>query len=89
MKIIYFTVAVFTSYLLWIVCVVEIDRASYSSTKYARADTVYTGCPCNNHDYQIELLMDTVWIYDCNKLIARYTSNWKNQMDTFLILDNQ
>lgn len=40
-------------------------------------------------DYQIELHMDTVWIYDGDRLVGSYISDWENQMDTFLIEDNR
>lgn len=39
-------------------------------------------------DYQIELHMDTVWIYDGNRLVYMYLSNWTNQMDTAIMKDN-
>lgn len=40
-------------------------------------------------DYQIDLHMDTVWIYDGDRLVGRYISNWKNQMDSIILADNE
>lgn len=40
-------------------------------------------------DYQISLHMDTVWLYDGDRLVGSYISNWKNQMDSFIVEDNQ
>jgi len=49
------------------------------------------GCECEvmKTDYQINLHNDTVWIYDGNRFVGKYTSNWNNQMDTILLTDNQ
>ncbi len=55
-------------------------------------------CPnyntCTGHgvaarDYQIEVYNDTVWVYDGQRLVDRYISNWKGQIDTVLLNDNQ
>ncbi len=55
-------------------------------------------CPnyntCTGHgvaarDYQIDLHFDTVRVYDGNRLVDTYISNWKNQIDTILLNDNQ
>lgn len=40
-------------------------------------------------DYQIELHNDTVWLYDGDRQVGTYISNWLNQMDTILLEDNQ
>lgn len=40
-------------------------------------------------DYQIEVYNDTVWVYDGDRLISAYITNWKNQLDSVLIKDNQ
>jgi len=40
-------------------------------------------------DYQIELYNDTVWIFDRNRPVGRYISNWHNQIDTIILKDNE
>lgn len=40
-------------------------------------------------DYQIDLQMDTVKIYDGQRLVGSYISTWTNQIDTILLKDNQ
>lgn len=40
-------------------------------------------------DYQIDLYMDTLWVYDYKRLVGRYTTNWRNQIDTIILKDNQ
>lgn len=76
--------------LLIVMCV---NAFIWMYTKYKR-ECPYEGLECPNcqpylRDYQIQLHMDTVWIYDGNRLVGRYTSDWSNQMDTILINDNQ
>lgn len=45
---------------------------------------------CKNvRDYQLELHMDTVWIYDGDRLVDWYISTWNSQLDTILMNDNQ
>lgn len=55
-------------------------------------------CPnyntCKGHgvaarDYQINLHMDTVWVYDGDRLVDTYITTWKNQIDTIFLTDNQ
>lgn len=55
-------------------------------------------CPnynnCTGHgiaprDYQIEVYNDTVWVYDGQRLVERYVTNWKGQIDSVLLNDNQ
>jgi len=46
-------------------------------------------CSVIKTDYQINLHNDTVWIYDGNRFVGSYISNWNNQMDTILLTDNQ
>lgn len=40
-------------------------------------------------DYQLDLHNDTVRMYDGDRLVGSYISNWKNQMDTIILNDNQ
>jgi len=40
-------------------------------------------------DYQLDLYMDTVKVYDGGRLVGSYVSNWNSQMDTIIINDNQ
>lgn len=54
----------------------------------------YEGAECPNvqtylRDYQIEVYYDTVWIYDADRLVGRYVSNWQNQMDSIILKDNE
>ncbi len=53
-------------------------------------------CPnydnCKGHsmrDYQLDLHNDTVWVYDGQRLVERYVTNWKGQIDSVLLNDNQ
>lgn len=53
-------------------------------------------CPnynnCKGHsmrDYQIDLHNDTVWVYDGQRLVERYVTNWEGQIDTILLKDNE
>lgn len=53
-------------------------------------------CPdyatCKGHsmrDYQIDLHNDTVWVYDGQRLVERYVTTWKGQIDSALLNDNQ
>jgi hypothetical protein len=39
-------------------------------------------------DYQIELHMDTLWVWDYKRLVGKYITNWKNQIDSILLKDN-
>jgi hypothetical protein len=40
-------------------------------------------------DYQIELHIDTVWIYDGDRLVGRYVSNRNTSLDSLIMKDNQ
>lgn len=40
-------------------------------------------------DYQIDLYMDTVWVYDGQRLVGTYLSNWQGQIDSIILKDNQ
>lgn len=53
-------------------------------------------CPnyntCKGHflrDYQIDLHEDTVRVWDGERLVDTYITNWENQIDTILLNDNQ
>ena len=39
-------------------------------------------------DYQIQVHMDTVWIYDRTRLVDKYVSNWRSQIDSVILKDN-
>lgn len=47
-----------------------------------------TECIVHKRDYEIELHMDTVWVYSTDRLVGWYVSNWKNQIDSIFIKDN-
>ncbi len=40
-------------------------------------------------DYQIELYNDTLWLYDGQRFVGKYTTTWANQIDTILLKDNE
>lgn len=40
-------------------------------------------------DYQIELHNDTVWVYDGDRPVGSYITNWKNQIDSIFLPDNE
>lgn len=41
-------------------------------------------------DYQIDLHMDTVWIYDHDRLVGRFTNTtWNSQYDSIIMKDNE
>lgn len=53
----------------------------------------YEGAECPNaqhylRDYQIEIYFDTVWIYDADRLVDKYTTTFTGQMDSVLLKDN-
>lgn len=51
-----------------------------------KAETVTTP---STIDYQLDLHMDTVKIYDGDRLVGSYISNWNNQMDSIILKDNE
>lgn len=79
------------------------DTVEYAGVTYTilsiECPYEYGECPspnCNNHvtqehhiDYQLALHMDTVWIYDRDRLVGSYISNWHNQMDSIILYDNE
>lgn len=41
-------------------------------------------------DYQIRLHMDTVWVFDRERLVGEYiNTKWDSQMDSIILKDNQ
>lgn len=54
----------------------------------------YEGGECPNaqrlmRDYQIDVHNDTVRVYDGERLVDSYITNWKGQLDSVIIGDNQ
>lgn len=55
----------------------------------------YEGAECPNvqaylQDYQIRLHVDTVWIYDRDRLVGTFiNTKWDSQLDSILLKDNQ
>lgn len=44
----------------------------------------------NPRDYQIEYYMDTVWVYDGERLVSSFIQKyWNSQLDSAIIKDNQ
>lgn len=47
------------------------------------------GCPpILPRDYQLDLHMDTVWVYDGDRLVDRYITTWGTHLDSVLLKDN-
>jgi len=50
----------------------------------------YTNCKGHSlRDYQLDLHMDTVRVYDGERLVDTYITNWTNQIDTVILKDNE
>lgn len=44
----------------------------------------------DQRDYQISLHMDTVWIFDGNREVGRFTNTtWNSQYDSIFLKDNE
>lgn len=54
----------------------------------------YEGGECPNvhkylQDYQIQLHMDTVWIYDYDRLVGKFVNEqWDSKLDSIIMKDN-
>lgn len=54
----------------------------------------YEGAECPNaqnylRDYQIELHLDTVWLYDADRLVATFiNTSWDSKLDSVIMKDN-
>lgn len=46
-------------------------------------------CWILKRDYEVDIYMDTLWLWDGPRLVGRYTTNWRNQIDTIILKDNQ
>jgi hypothetical protein len=75
---------------------VESDDSTHHTcidSTHARCDgeCVCDGMEClvKKRDYEIELYGDTLWVFDGDRPVGRYISNWHNQIDTILLKDNQ
>lgn len=53
------------------------------------AGNIWAGRRKPVRDYQIDLHFDTVKIYDGPRLVGSYLTNWRGQLDTILIQDNE
>ena len=55
----------------------------------------YEGAECPNvqtylQDYQIRLHMDTVWVYDYDRLVGTFINDkWDSKLDSIILNDNQ
>lgn len=75
---------------------VEINGTDYKIISIDRPTTEcrFEGAECPNvqhylRDYQIELFNDTVWVYDADRLVGKYTNTkWDSQLDSILLKDN-
>lgn len=43
----------------------------------------------NLHDYQIEVYFDTIWIYDKDRYVGRFTYQRNSSLDSILWKDNE
>jgi hypothetical protein len=54
----------------------------------------FEGAECPNaqehlQDYQIRLHMDTVWVYDYDRLVGTFiNTKWDSQLDSIILKDN-
>jgi hypothetical protein len=61
---------------------------------WAEGNCPYEGAECPNaqfymKDYQIRLHMDTVWVYEADRLVGSYiNTKWDSQLDSILLKDN-
>jgi hypothetical protein len=72
---------------------------AFSVIGYQRKPNNENKCPyedaeCPNvqeylQDYQIKLHMDTVWIYDYDRLVGKFVNTkWDSQLDSVILKDN-
>jgi hypothetical protein len=67
--------------------------------KYAGEYFTNHGCPyeggeCPNvqkylQDYQVQVYYDTVWVYDYDRLVGKYVTDWTGKLDSVLLADNE
>ena len=94
-----YTIPLLLSFIIILCCVCMIFVMGCYDTQSQAHEIKESVCPydgvgCPNvkelmRDYQIQLHMDTVWVYDGDRLVGSYLSTWENQIDTILINDNQ
>ena len=76
-----------------IACIFSIAFASCSVENVANK-CPYEGAECPNaqsylRDYQIELHMDTVWLYDGDRLVGQFINSTPNStLDSIILKDN-
>lgn len=66
------------------------DSAVYANQSKAYIDSLHSATAHSAlKDYQLDLHEDTVRIFDGERLVGTYISNWQNQMDSIILKDNQ
>lgn len=94
MRIVLFVVVCIFCVTQWYqVFILSQDYTNYSKQSIIK-NCPFEGKECPNadyysRDYQLELYMDTVWVYDGDKLVDKYTSNWNTHLDSVLLRDNE
>lgn len=46
-------------------------------------------CTHDNRDYQLELTMDTIYVYDNQRLVSKYVTDYSTKLDSILLKDNE
>lgn len=92
MKITKFTLSTF----FFTVCISVACIASFfAGSLYENSVSLKKGYECATltqsqlKDYQIDLYRDTIWVYDGERLVSKYVTNFKGQIDSILLDDNQ
>lgn len=54
----------------------------------------FEGAECPNvekfrRDYQIEVINDTITVYDVDRIVSRYITRWDSPLDSVIIEDNR
>lgn len=69
----------------------------YCITDYEISAILYAACdviPEDKYhpvprDYQIDIYMDTVWVWDGPRYVDMYITDWKSKLDTIMLDDNR
>jgi hypothetical protein len=65
-----------------------------NANKEAPSECPYEGGECPNvqrfmQDYQIQVYYDSVWIYDKERLVGSFETDWTSKFDSVMLNDNQ
>jgi hypothetical protein len=85
-------VAVMASFVLGYMCSHYETKATapdnWEEQKYELIKAAITPKP-SLRDYQIELHMDTVWIYSGDRLVDSFLTDYKSKYDSIFLKDNE